>query len=175
VRTGVLAVLTSLIEPLSQSASSVLAPLPRGLVLTEWFAVDFAQAVVFRKYGLLAAILVRVAFYADYHVIGAPMKGRRFPGHHHRLTFTVARWYLRSIRGVFTRGSSGHPGQIRAHILPTSDTDREGMIAIASALPDGRDRRISGDPAQTDRDGLNLFGFKSHRHRHKKIPDQRYF
>lgn len=70
----VLAVLTSLIEPLSQTASSVLAPLPWGLVLTESFAVNFTQAVVFRKYGFLASILVRVAFYAVYHVIGAPMK-----------------------------------------------------------------------------------------------------
>lgn len=70
----VLAVLTSLIEPLSQTSSQVLAPLPLTVILTESFAVNLAQAAVFRRFGFLASILVRVAFYAIYHVIGAPLK-----------------------------------------------------------------------------------------------------
>jgi hypothetical protein len=70
----ILAVLTSMIEPLSQTSSQVLAPLPWAVVLTESFAVNLAQAAVFRRFGFLASILVRVAFYAIYHMIGAPFK-----------------------------------------------------------------------------------------------------
>lgn len=68
------AVLTSLIEPLSQIGTQVLAPLPWALVLTETFATNLAQAAVFRRYGFLASILVRVTFYLVYHVLGAPLK-----------------------------------------------------------------------------------------------------
>ena len=70
----VLAILTSMIEPLSQTSSQVLAPLPWTVILTESFTVNLAQAAVFRRFGFLASILVRVAFYAIYHMIGAPFK-----------------------------------------------------------------------------------------------------
>lgn len=71
----VLAVLTSLIEPLTNTAASqYLAPLALAFVLVQAFGANFLQAVFFRKYGFLAAILLRVAFYIPYHVIGSFLK-----------------------------------------------------------------------------------------------------
>lgn len=70
-----LAILTSLIEPLTNTAASqYLAPLALTVVLVQSFAANFLQAVFFRKYGFLAAILLRVAFYIPYHVIGDFLK-----------------------------------------------------------------------------------------------------
>lgn len=71
----VLAILTSLIEPLTNTAASqYLAPLALTFVLVQSFAANFLQAVFFRKYGFLAAILLRVAFYIPFHVIGSFLK-----------------------------------------------------------------------------------------------------
>lgn len=71
----VLAFLTSLIEPLTNTAASqFLAPLALGFVLIQSFGTNFLQAVFFRKYGFLAAILLRVAFYIPSHVIGSFLK-----------------------------------------------------------------------------------------------------
>lgn len=71
----VLAILTSLIEPLTNTAASqYLAPLVLAFVLVQAFSANFLQAVLFRKYGFLAAILLRVAFYIPYHVIGSFLK-----------------------------------------------------------------------------------------------------
>lgn len=68
----VLAILTSLIEPLTNTAASqYLAPLALAFVLVQAFGANFLQAIFFRKYGFLAAILLRVAFYIPYHVIGS--------------------------------------------------------------------------------------------------------
>lgn len=70
-----LAILTSLIEPLTNTAASqYLTPLALTFVLVQSFAGNFLQAVFFRKYGFLAAILLRVAFYIPYHVIGSFLK-----------------------------------------------------------------------------------------------------
>ena len=70
-----LAILTSLIEPLTNTAASqYLAPLALTFVLVQSFAANFLQAVFFRKYGFLAAILLRVAFYIPFHVIGSFLK-----------------------------------------------------------------------------------------------------
>lgn len=70
-----LAILTSLIEPLTNTAASqYLAPLALAFVLVQSFGANFLQAVFFRKYGFLAAILLRVAFYIPYHVIGSFLK-----------------------------------------------------------------------------------------------------
>jgi hypothetical protein len=66
-----LAILTSLIEPLTNNAASqVLAPLAFAFVFVQSFGANLVQAVFFRKYGFLAAILLRVAFYIPFHVIG---------------------------------------------------------------------------------------------------------
>ncbi len=70
-----LAILTSLIEPLTNTAASqYLTPLALAFVLVQSFAANFLQAVFFRTYGFLAAILLRVAFYIPYHVIGSFLK-----------------------------------------------------------------------------------------------------
>lgn len=70
-----LAILTSLIEPLTNTAASqYLTPLALTFVLVQSFASNFLQAVFFRKYGFLAAILLRVAFYIPFHVIGSFLK-----------------------------------------------------------------------------------------------------
>jgi hypothetical protein len=71
----VLAVLTSLIEPLTNTAASqYLAPLALTFVLIQSFAANLLQAAFFRKYGFLAAILLRVAFYIPVHIIGSFLK-----------------------------------------------------------------------------------------------------
>ncbi len=70
----VLAVLSSALEPALQGAS-VLA-IAQGAIPTwvftlyvvESFAHNFASAVLFRRYGLLAAILVRLGHYMIWHV-----------------------------------------------------------------------------------------------------------
>ncbi|MBL0345988.1 hypothetical protein [Candidatus Villigracilis affinis] len=70
-----LAILTSIIEPLTNTAASqVLAPLALTFVLVQSFSANFLQAVFFRKYGFVAAILLRVAFYIPTHVIGSFLK-----------------------------------------------------------------------------------------------------
>ena len=70
-----LAILTSLIEPITNTAASqYLTPLALTFVLVQAFAANFLQAVFFRKYGFLAAILLRVAFYVPFHVIGSFLK-----------------------------------------------------------------------------------------------------
>jgi len=67
-----LAVLTSLIEPLTNTAASqFLGPLALTFVLIQSFGANLLQAVFFRKYGFLAAILLRIAFYIPSHVIGS--------------------------------------------------------------------------------------------------------
>ena len=66
----VLAVLTSLLEPLGQLAD--LQVLPGALMVTLGmilFSLNFTQAVFFRKYGFLASILVRLGFYMVWHVL----------------------------------------------------------------------------------------------------------
>lgn len=68
----VLAILTSMIEPLTNTATSqFLAPLALAFVLVQSFGTNLLQAAFFRKYGFLAAILMRVAFYIPYHVLGS--------------------------------------------------------------------------------------------------------
>ena len=70
-----LAILTSLIEPVTNNAAAqVLAPLALVFVLVQSFGANFLQAVLFRKYGFLASILLRVAFYIPYHIIGSFLK-----------------------------------------------------------------------------------------------------
>ncbi len=70
-----LAILTSIIEPLTNTAASqVLAPLALTFVLVQSFSANFLQAVFFRKYGFVATILLRVAFYIPTHVIGSFLK-----------------------------------------------------------------------------------------------------
>lgn len=70
-----LAILTSMIEPLTNTgASQYLAPLALTFVLVQAFSTNLLQAAFFRKYGFLAAILLRVAFYIPFHVIGSFLK-----------------------------------------------------------------------------------------------------
>jgi len=63
-----LAVLTSLIEPMSQELGALALGLP--LFLTTFgisFGFNLTQATLFRKYGFLAAIVMRAAFYVVWH------------------------------------------------------------------------------------------------------------
>ena len=70
-----LAILTSMIEPLTNTAvSQFLAPLALTIVLIQSFGANLLQAVFFRKYGFLAAILLRIALYIPFHVIGSFMR-----------------------------------------------------------------------------------------------------
>jgi hypothetical protein len=65
-----LAVLTSLLEPLGQISD--LRVLPGALAVALgviYFGVNMIQAGFFRKYGFLAAIMVRVGFYLVWHVL----------------------------------------------------------------------------------------------------------
>ena len=71
----VLAILTSTIEPLTQLAGyRVLPLLPLLFVLLQAFGMNVAQAAMFRQYGFLASITLRLAFYLIYHYVGAPFK-----------------------------------------------------------------------------------------------------
>ena len=66
----VLAFLLAALEPLSQSADILTLPLP--LMLTDfaiYYGVNLTQIAYFRKYGFLASILVRVAFYFVWHTL----------------------------------------------------------------------------------------------------------
>lgn len=70
-----LALLSSAAEPLLQGTSVValaggaIAPLTIALYAGETFAHNFASAIFFRRYGLLAAILVRLGHYMVWHVL----------------------------------------------------------------------------------------------------------
>ena len=71
----VLAILTSTLEPVTQLAGyRVLPLLPLLFVLLQAFGLNLAQAAMFRKYGFLASITLRLAFYLIYHYVGAPFK-----------------------------------------------------------------------------------------------------
>jgi len=65
-----LAVLTSLLEPLGMIESILLYPLPVAVAyFVHSFGLNLFQAVIFRRSGFLAAIVVRAAFYVIWHVI----------------------------------------------------------------------------------------------------------
>jgi hypothetical protein len=65
-----LAVLTSLLEPLGLIDSMLLMPRLVALVyFLHLFGLNLFEATIFRRYGFLAAIAVRVAFYVIWHVI----------------------------------------------------------------------------------------------------------
>jgi hypothetical protein len=68
----ILAVLTSFLEPVSQDLHAVVAG-PSGAafacVFAEDYALNFSQAWLFRRYGFLSAILLRVVFYFLWHVV----------------------------------------------------------------------------------------------------------
>ena len=68
----ILAVLTSLLEPLSQDLSGILdrpEQFAFTVVFVEDFALNFVQASIFRRLGFLSAIWVRVVFYLLWHVL----------------------------------------------------------------------------------------------------------
>jgi hypothetical protein len=67
----VLAVLSSLLEPMDQDLRDLGTGAPVAQVGAGFavdFALNFAQAVMFRRSGFLAAIVTRVAFYMVWHV-----------------------------------------------------------------------------------------------------------
>jgi hypothetical protein len=67
----ILAVLTSLIEPIGQSANTqVLPPLAMSFVLLQQFGFNLFQASFFRKYGYFASIVARIASYVPIHMLG---------------------------------------------------------------------------------------------------------
>jgi hypothetical protein len=66
----VLAILASLIEPLTQDLAALqLGAVMLTAVLLKGFGLNFLQAALFRKSGFLAAMLMRVAFYLIWHVL----------------------------------------------------------------------------------------------------------
>jgi len=69
----VLAILTSLLEPVSQNLGPgpVLGPAVLAGSLALGFAFNLGQAVFLGRYGVVASILVRVAFYVIWHMIYA--------------------------------------------------------------------------------------------------------
>lgn len=65
-----LAVVTSMLEPFTQFADlQVLSPGLTTFLAIEYFVINMTQAYFFRKYGFLAAILVRLGFYVVWHVL----------------------------------------------------------------------------------------------------------
>ena len=65
-----LAVLTSLLEPLGLIDNMLRMPWLVALVyFLHLFGLNLFEATIFRRYGFLAAIAVRVAFYVIWHVI----------------------------------------------------------------------------------------------------------
>ncbi|MEZ4865975.1 MAG: hypothetical protein R3C14_31965 [Caldilineaceae bacterium] len=65
-----LAVLTSLIEPLTQDMDAwPLGIVMFAAVIARGFGLNFIQVTLFRKNGWLAAILMRVAFYIVWHML----------------------------------------------------------------------------------------------------------
>jgi len=65
-----LAVLTSLLEPLGMYPDLQVVPgLLAVLLALIYFSVNLTQAGFFRKYGFLAAIMVRMGFYFVWHVL----------------------------------------------------------------------------------------------------------
>jgi hypothetical protein len=68
----VLAVLTSLLEPFSQDLREIITGPSRfafGWVFAEDYALNLGQAWLFRRYGFLSSILLRVFFYLIWHVL----------------------------------------------------------------------------------------------------------
>jgi hypothetical protein len=66
----VLAVAASLFEPLDQtSAVADVAPWMLAFELTEGFALNMGQVVFFRRYGMVASVMVRLAYYLVWHVL----------------------------------------------------------------------------------------------------------
>lgn len=62
--------LTSLIEPVQQDLDDVrreTLPMVSTIFALD-FALNFGQAVLFRRYGFLAPIVMRMAFYLVWHV-----------------------------------------------------------------------------------------------------------
>jgi hypothetical protein len=65
-----LAVLTSLLEPLGQYPDLQVVPGYLSILLgLIYFSINLTQAGFFRKYGFLAAIMVRIGFYFVWHVL----------------------------------------------------------------------------------------------------------
>jgi hypothetical protein len=66
----ILAVLTSFLEPFTQTPDlQVLPGLTAAIVALVLISLNFTQATFWRRYGFLAAILVRVGFYFVWHVL----------------------------------------------------------------------------------------------------------
>jgi hypothetical protein len=68
-----LAVLSSLIEPLSQAPLAGAQPSLVWVLFAFIFAFNFAEAALWRRFGWPAPILSRLAFYAVWHVVFGPM------------------------------------------------------------------------------------------------------
>ena len=65
-----LAILTSLLEPATQYADTrILAPSVAATLLGLQFAANLTQAALFRRYGLLATLTLRIALYVVFHVL----------------------------------------------------------------------------------------------------------
>jgi len=66
----ILALLTSLIEPLTQDLDlGQFGMLLMASVFLLDYGLNLTQAALFRKYGFLAAIIMRVAYYVVWHIL----------------------------------------------------------------------------------------------------------
>jgi len=71
-----LAILTSFAEPLGDLGIRDQGFATMAAVFAQDYALNFAQAVFFRKRGFLAAILLRVAFYVVWHIVPSVAQAR---------------------------------------------------------------------------------------------------
>lgn len=66
----ILAVLSSLLEPLGQYPDLHVVPRLLTIILAAiYFGINLTQAGFFRKYGFLAAIMIRMGFYFVWHIV----------------------------------------------------------------------------------------------------------
>jgi hypothetical protein len=65
----ILAILTSFVEPLSDLGLRKYGFLMMSSVFLEDYALNFSEAYLFRKFGFLTPILMRIVFYLLWHVL----------------------------------------------------------------------------------------------------------
>lgn len=70
----ILAVLLSVLEPLAQTRALMglgVTTLSLILIALEIYAANLTQAYIFRRYGFLATLVIRLSYYLIWHVVGS--------------------------------------------------------------------------------------------------------
>lgn len=67
----VVAIVASLVEPLQQTAPMKAYPGAMGMTFAVAYAANLTGAHLFRRFGFLAALLLRLSYYLVWHIIGA--------------------------------------------------------------------------------------------------------